>query len=43
MEATMNDVINELNKIGLTLIPINRDKYSLKDSPKWTLAKKENI
>lgn len=36
----MIEVIEALEKQGLTLVPINRDKYAIKDEPKWQIVKK---
>lgn len=35
----MEKVITQLNKMGYTLKPINRDKYAIKDEPKWEIVK----
>lgn len=35
MSEDYKKLISELNKQGLTLIPINRDSLSIKDEPKW--------
>ena len=39
MKPTFEELIQELNKQGLTLIPINRDSLSIKDEPKWEVVK----
>lgn len=39
MKPTFEELIQELNKQGLTLIPINRDEYSIKNEPKWQIVK----
>lgn len=41
MNATIKDVIAALQKQGFTLEPINRDKYAIKDEPKWRIVKKQ--
>ncbi len=33
------ELLEILNKQGFTLIPINRDRYAIKDEPKWAFAK----
>lgn len=35
----MEELRRELNKKGFDLKPINRDKYSIKDEPKWEIVK----
>jgi hypothetical protein len=39
MKPTFEELIQELNKQGLTLIPINQDSLSIKDEPKWKIVK----
>lgn len=39
MSENYKKFISELNKQGLTLIPINRDSLSIKDEPKWEIVK----
>lgn len=39
MSEDYKKLISELNKQGLTLIPINRDSLSIKDEPKWEVVK----
>lgn len=39
MSEDYKKLISELNKQGLTLIPINRDSLSIKDEPKWEIVK----
>lgn len=39
MDKEITKLIEELNAIGLALKPINRNKYSIKDEPKWEIVK----
>lgn len=39
VESETEQVIKAMNAMGYTLEPINRDKYSIKDEPKWRIVK----
>ena len=36
----MEELIKALNAQGFDLKPINRDRFAIKDEPKWEIVKK---